>query len=104
MSCVVASAPVTDTVLFQILRGARGKGIRYTDYNPISHVKKTRASELIILGDYEDPKVPARLWEEFTQAAAKHDISVQFIETPGAKHANQPLGVRTLSECIKRQS
>lgn len=104
MNCVVASAPPSDTVLMQILHGSKGKDIDYSRYNPIDHVGSTKAAELIILGDYDDQKVPSKVWEAFIQAAANHDISVQFIETPGSKHANQPLGIRTLSECIKRHS
>lgn len=101
LTCLVTMAPNTADKLRQKLRGDVNIVKRY---DPIDYAGATKASDIIILGDNEDPVVDHRVWEAFIEAAALGGVSVRFIETPGTKHHNQSLGMRELKDCIVRNT
>lgn len=95
LDCVsVSAAPIA----YKALLRAYGDNTKWKhrSYDPIDHLKKTRAHKIIIIGDPNDNITFRKGWSTFYNAAKSRGLPVQLIELDDVGHAG--LAVKSVTE------
>ncbi len=100
LGCLVGSAPVSANKLFVKLRSGKLHPVHRRAYDPLDHVEKTKAEDIIIVGDREDPVVSHKVWDVFIEAAAEAGIDVDFVAAPGLGHNVADAALLALNRCL----